>query len=92
MISLPPDFDPVNTLQVMTNFEIGRQIIDHEQQGAERAEYGKKLIKTLSEGLTAEFGRGFSKSNFEYMRSFYIKYQERLFEKTQTPSGELAKP
>ena len=49
----------VNTLQVMTNFEIGRRIVEHEQKGAERAEYGKELLKTLSVQLTEEFGKGF---------------------------------
>ena len=50
----------VNTLQVLTNFEIGRRIVEHEQKGAERAEYGKELLKKLSARLTEEFGEGFS--------------------------------
>ena len=45
-----------------------RKIFEHEQQGAERAKYGKALLKDLSTQLTAEFGRGFSRSNLEYMR------------------------
>ena len=61
----------VNTLQVMTNFEIGRLIIEHEQKGRKRAEYGKQIIQELSRELSFEFGRGFSKSNLEYMRRFF---------------------
>ena len=52
----------VNTLQVRTNFEIGRLIVEHEQQGAARAEYGQELLKARSPSrLTSEFGRGFSR-------------------------------
>ena len=47
----------VNTLQVLTNFEIGRRIVEHEQKGAKRAGYGKKLLKELSSQLTAECKR-----------------------------------
>ena len=68
----------VNSLQVLTNFEIGRYIFEHEQQGESRANYGKELIKNLSEQLTSEFGRGFSKSNLEYMRRFFLAYRDRL--------------
>ena len=50
----------VNTLQVLTNFEIGRRIVEHEQQGEKRAEYGAELLKELSARLTEEFGKGFS--------------------------------
>jgi hypothetical protein len=50
----------VNVIQVLTNFEIGRRIVVHEQQGKERAKYGTALLKALSVELTAEFGRGFS--------------------------------
>lgn len=93
----------VNTLQVMTNFEIGRRIVEHEQGGAERAEYGKALLKGLAASLTAEFGRGFSKRNLEYMRKFYLAYQDRLIaqmpsaqlpaaDNSQMPSGKLAPP
>jgi hypothetical protein len=47
----------VNLLQVHTNYEIGRRIIEQEQKGADRAEYGKELLKGLSVRLTAEFGQ-----------------------------------
>lgn len=48
----------VNTLQVLTNFEIGRRIVEHEQRGEKRAEYGAELLKELSARLTEEFGKG----------------------------------
>jgi predicted nuclease of restriction endonuclease-like (RecB) superfamily len=79
----------VNSLQVVTNFEIGRMIVEQEQKGAQRAEYGKRILKELSLRLTQEFGQGFSRSNLEYMRKFYRTYGERLIEKSQTPSGKL---
>ena len=67
-------FRSVNSLQVLTNYEIGRRIVEHEQQGAHRAEYGKLVLKTLSERLTVEFGKGFSEDNLSSMRKFYIVY------------------
>ena len=66
----------VDTFQVMTNFEIGRRIVEHEQKGAKRAAYGAELLKELSERLTEEFGRGFSRSNLEYMRKFFLEWQK----------------
>lgn len=79
----------VDTLQVMTNFEIGRRIVEHEQKGAKRAAYGTELLKELSARLTEEFGRGFSKANLEYMRRFYLEWQHRIVSMAQTPSGQL---
>ncbi len=61
----------VDTLQVRTCWEIGRHIVEFEQQGADRAAYGARLISRLAESLTAEFGRGFDASNLRYMRLFY---------------------
>ncbi len=80
----------INSLQVMTSFEIGRMIVEHEQQGAQRAEYGKLMLKTLSDRLTAEFGRGFSKSNLEYMRRFFLEYRNRSEQIAQMASGQSA--
>ena len=79
----------VNTLQVMTNFEIGRRIVEHEQKGEERAEYGKELLKELSARLTEEFGSGFSERNLRSFRVFYLTYQNRLTAIWQTPSAKL---
>jgi hypothetical protein len=80
----------VDMIQVLTNFEIGRRIVEHEQQGAERAEYGKALLNELSAQLTSEFGRGFSRSNLQNMRKFYLTFADRLPEKCQIPSGKLS--
>jgi hypothetical protein len=79
----------VDTIQVITNFEIGRRILEHEQQGEERAEYGTALLKDLSKKLSKEFGRGFSERNLEYMRKFYLLYQNRFGKISQMASAKL---
>jgi len=58
----------------LTYFEIGRMIVEEEQKGELRANYGKQIIKTLSIKLTKDFGQGFSMRNIEQMRQFYIAY------------------
>ncbi len=68
----------VNTLQVFTNFESGRRIVEHEQKGAKRAEYGKELLKELSVRLSEEFGNGFSPTNLKLMRQFFVEYRNRI--------------
>jgi hypothetical protein len=79
----------VNLLQVHTNYEIGRRIVEREQGGADRAQYGKEVIKELAERLTSDFGNGFSKSNLEYMRRFYLAYPGRNIQIAQTASGRF---
>jgi hypothetical protein len=79
----------VNLLQVQTNYEIGRRIVEHEQGGADRAQYGKEVIKELAERLTTDFGNGLSKSNLEYMRRFYLAYPGRDIQISQTLSGRF---
>lgn len=64
----------VNQTMVMTYFEIGRMIVEEEQDGKERADYGKQILKELSDVLTKEFGKGFSVDNLENMRRFYLVY------------------
>ena len=61
----------VDVIQVRTCWEIGRHIVEFEQQGHARASYGAKLLSSLAERLTGEFGRGFDASNLRYMRLFY---------------------
>lgn len=78
----------VDLVQVHTNFEIGRRIVEQEQRGKARAAYGKEVVKELAERLTAEFGRGFSASNLASMRTFFLLYQNRA-PILQTVSGEL---
>ena len=58
----------VNHTMVLTYFEIGRMIIEEEQNGKERADYGKQLLSDLSQTLTKEFGKGFSVTNLQQMR------------------------
>lgn len=90
----------INIIQLMTYFSIGKWIVDVEQRGESRAEYGKRAIKTLSEKLTSEFGKGFSKANLEFFRKFYLTYSNRIteevfrqfaIEKTETVFRQLEK-
>lgn len=73
----------VNHTMVFTYSDIGRMIVEEEQNGQDRAEYGKRLIQELSKVLTKEFGKGFSVTNIQQMRNFYLTYQ-----KQQTLSAE----
>src|SRR6266571_8144658 len=61
----------VNALMTATYWEIGRRIVQSEQAGEKRAEYGELLIKRLAKDLSASFGRGFGPRNLAQMRSFY---------------------
>ena len=74
----------VNKTMVCTYFGIGKMIVDEEQGGKIRAEYGKQILKELSIRLTAEFGKGFSQRNIEQMRQFYL-----IYSKAQTVSAEF---
>jgi predicted GNAT family N-acyltransferase len=80
----------VDLVQVHTNFEIGRRIVEEEQAGKDRAAYGQEIITTLAERLTEQFGRGFGRSSLEYMRKFYLSYPERIsgFEISQSKIGK----
>lgn len=63
-----------NVAQVRTYWEIGRHIVEFEQGGAARADYGKGLLVALAESLTKEFGRGFDATNLRHMRDFYRSF------------------
>ncbi len=67
-------FKAINDELVLSNWNTGKYIVEFEQKGNIKAEYGKKLIDKLSKDLTARHGTGFSRSNLIYMRLFYIKY------------------
>ncbi|MCU1760387.1 PDDEXK nuclease domain-containing protein [Pseudomonas sp. 14P_8.1_Bac3] len=67
----------VDTVQVQTCWQIGRHIVEFEQEGARRAEYGKQLLATLARNLTEDFGKGFDASNLRYMRLFYKAFPIR---------------
>jgi predicted nuclease of restriction endonuclease-like (RecB) superfamily len=79
----------VDLVQVHTNFEIGRRIVEEEQRGKDRAAYGEEVIKALAERLTGEFGRGFSISNLRSMRQFYLQNLDRI---GQSVSGQFNAP
>ena len=80
----------VNAAMTAAYWLIGRRIVEFEQSGEDRAEYGAALIERLAEDLTVQFGRGFSRQNVQNMRLFYLSYQpERIL---QTVSGKLALP
>ncbi len=74
----------IDRTMVYTYFEIGRMVVEEEQQGKERAEYGKLILEGLAKRLTKKFGRGFSVVNLRQMRSFFLAYQIQ-----QTLSAEL---
>lgn len=67
----------INHKMVITYFEIGEMIVEEQQAGKERAAYGKQLIHELSKRLTSEFGKGFSATNIQQMRNFYLTYQNQ---------------
>ena len=69
---------------------MGRRIVEHDQRGDQRAAYGVELLKELSARLSEEFGRGFSERNLEYMRKFYLLWQRRDVEISQTVSAKLS--
>ncbi|RPI77539.1 MAG: DUF1016 family protein [Desulfobacteraceae bacterium] len=64
----------LNFTMVEAYWNIGRIIVEEEQQGKERAEYGRRLLIELSVRLTQEFGKGYNTSNLRYMRQFYLAY------------------
>jgi DUF1016 N-terminal domain len=68
----------VDLIQVQTNFEIGRHIVEFEQQGSDRAAYGKTVVKSIANRLTTEFGTGFSETNLKLMKLFFSQYRDRL--------------
>lgn len=74
----------VNTELLEANWETGKYIVEYEQQGKIRAEYGKQLLVNLARDLTAKNGKGFSRSNLIYMRKFYL-----VFQKSETLSHKL---
>lgn len=67
----------VNSAMVQTYWQIGQLIVEDEQQGKAHAEYGKGVLKALSQSLTKEFGKGFDTSNLRYMRLVYLTFPNR---------------
>ena len=77
-------YQTINTTMTQTYFQIGKRIVEEEQGGEIRAEYGSALLKNLSSELIKEFGKGYSEQNLKNMRQFYLIYQKR-----QTVSSEF---
>jgi len=74
----------VNNELIRSYWKIGEIIVRYEQNDSIRAEYGEQTLKQFSKELSSEFGKGFSRSNLQNMRAFYLNY-----EKCQTLSGKL---
>lgn len=74
----------INTEMLLTYWKIGKEIIEYEQNGNMKADYGKQLLSNLSKDLSVKFGKGFSRSNLQNMRLLYHRYP-----KCQTLSGKL---
>lgn len=81
----------VNAILTATYWDIGRRIVEYEQEGADRAEYGYQLLKNLSVDLTKNFGRGFSVDNLESMRLFYLTYSLTEISETVSRKFDLEK-
>lgn len=69
-------YTAVNSAMVEAYWKIGRRIVEEEQRGKERAEYGKEIVKNLSKELTEEFGKGFGERNIRNIRQFYILFSD----------------
>lgn len=85
-----------NALMTAAYWEVGRRIVEFEQQGAKRAQYGKALLQNLSRALASRLGRGFSVDHLEQMRLFYLTYpvatiQERVGRKSETVSRKSSR-
>ena len=79
----------VSTIMATTYWKVGRQIVEGDQKGADRAEYGTRMVERLSVDLTAKFGRGFGAVNLTQMRRFYLAWPATIL---QTPSEEFSSP
>ena len=82
----------INQAMVQAYWLVGKRIVDEEQQGEAKAAYGKRVIKSLSAALQAEFGKGFSERNIENMRAFYLQYPipQTVSAELQTPDFQLS--
>jgi hypothetical protein len=78
----------VNKEMILAYYEIGKKIVENEQKGEKRAEYGAELIKVISLELTKEFGKGFSITNLKQIRLFYLIYKNQI---GQTVSDQFYK-
>ncbi|MDE5902607.1 MAG: PDDEXK nuclease domain-containing protein [Muribaculaceae bacterium] len=79
-------YQAADLYQVVSNWLVGRRIVEQEQHGLERAQYGKHIVELASEALTAEFGKGYSVVNIKSFRKFYLTFNNLLI--GQTPSAQ----
>ena len=79
-------YNAVNRAMIMTYWNIGKRIVEEEQSGAERAEYGKRLISILSDELTKEFGSNYSGRSLRYYRKFYLCFPDFEIWNTRVPN------
>lgn len=79
-------YQAADIYQVVSNWLVGRRIVEQEQHGQERAQYGKHIVDLASEALTAEFGKGYSVVNIKSFRKFYLTFNNLLI--GQTPSAQ----
>ena len=77
----------VNSIMTATYWEVGRRIVESEQKGKNRAEYGQRLLENLAKDLTTRFGKGFSRQNLQQMRIFFLAYP--IEQIRQTVSGKF---
>ena len=82
----------VNFVMVEAYWNVGRMIVDEEQQGKERAEYGSYLLRYLSARLTKEFGKGFHETNLRYIRQFFLTYPIRHAVRDESSAGDGSDP
>lgn len=80
-------YTAINSAMVEAYWKIGRRIVEEEQSGRERAEYGKEILQNLSKELTEEFGKGYSYRTLREIRQFYLMFSD--FEKWRTVSAKL---
>ena len=78
----------INTVITQTYWEIGRLIVEEEQRGEKRAEYGEYLIRRLAKDLTKQFGKGFTERNLWWMKQFYITYPKLYAMRTEFEKDE----
>ena len=76
-------YNAINFAMVQSYWQVGRQIVEHEQQGEVRASYGKGILKELAIRLTKDFGKGLDESNIRYLRLFYTSFPIRLRSRTE---------
>ena len=81
-------YQAADLYQVVSNWLVGRRIVEQEQHGQERAQYGKHIVELASEALTAEFGKGYSVVNIKSFRKFYLTFNNLLIGQTVSDQSE----